>query len=294
MASKRQQTLNQRELQAYQALTDFICDLSTAFSTNKPVMLYKTLIDKTGLGQPEIVRKHIQAFVNFYDENQTFISEARWSELQGHIKYSDRVYIDIPSLIRISDRETKQSIVAHILTIVPIIDPNVDTSDLLSKLTSGGSSSSDNPLGAIFSSLMGGGGTNILQNMFDGSSIKTGGPQDLDSINPDTMAKVMQKILNPQTLSKMMGSVQQAMNNPNGVDFGSLMSTVMDTVKEVQSSVEDVDSEGSSSASSSASEGSSSSSSASSSTSETSRKSNDATTSTTLSGETDSDETSVD
>lgn len=223
--SSGSQTLSSSEVDVFRALNDFVTDLQTAFSSNKPVCLYKALLDRTGLGQAAFVRKHNQAFKKFYELNKDHILKINLKNLEGKISYSDRVFIDIPQLLRSSpDQETQNAICGHLLNIATMIDPESNAEAALQKVTAA-ISEPGNPMAAMFSAFTGNGNTREMA-------------EEIQSIDPNEMSRVMQQMFNPQTLSKMMGGIQQAMSNPNGLDFGSLMGVVTETMGEIQTKME--------------------------------------------------------
>jgi translation elongation factor EF-Ts len=169
----------------FKAITDFVADLNVEFGeTYKPVSLYNTLLTKTTLAHDKPVQKHIQLFKAFLDENAEVLRNADTSLItNGVIRYSDRVYIDLYSILNSGNSETAKAVIKHLATINACInptenamslvkslcvsDPNYDfITDIISTVTENieGSDISD-PMSTAMSLLSSGKLTNIFENM---------------------------------------------------------------------------------------------------------------------------------
>ncbi len=126
--------MDDRTLKIYHAISNFVSCLHEKYgSHNKPLALYNRLITRTSIKDIEPIQKHIKCF-------DIFISKYRKKLMVDQIvlpdnaciKYSERVYIDLPFLIKKSDKDTLYIIRQHLLTISALLHP--DDSSSLQKL----------------------------------------------------------------------------------------------------------------------------------------------------------------
>jgi hypothetical protein len=120
---------------AFKAICNFINDLESEFGKrHKPLKLYKRLINQTQICHDKIIKKHITLFHDFSMNNRDALLNSDDSKLQHkRIAYSERVYIDMDYIFRLADKETKDVIWKHILTISAIVDPSSRAKDILKK-----------------------------------------------------------------------------------------------------------------------------------------------------------------
>jgi hypothetical protein len=119
----------------FKSITGFISDLNTEFgSKHKSIALYNRLLEKTGIVHIGPVHKHIECFRKFFSENVKGMEEQNPSLfLSSRISYSDRVYVDMASVLRHSSQETSSIIWKHLLTIWGLIEPTSQAKRILSE-----------------------------------------------------------------------------------------------------------------------------------------------------------------
>lgn len=110
----------------FKAIVDFINDLDIVFGKQyKTVALYKRLVVKTTIIHEIPVNKHINTFKEFLENNIEALETKNNSKiLSPIIKYSDRVFINIQTLLSKSDNETASAIWNHLLNINTLINPS--------------------------------------------------------------------------------------------------------------------------------------------------------------------------
>lgn len=109
----------------FKAITGFISDLNIVFGAkHKSIALYNRLLEKTGLVNVGPIHKHIDCFRKFFMTNKNAMEEKK-AELftDSKISYSDRVYVDVATVIRQSTQENVSIIWKHLLTIWGLVDP---------------------------------------------------------------------------------------------------------------------------------------------------------------------------
>ena len=208
----------------FKAITGFISDLNTVFGArHKSIMLYNRLLEKTGLVNVGPIHKHIDCFRKFFVANRKAMEEKKADLFsEPKISYSDRVYVDVGTVIRQSTADNVSIIWKHLLTIWGLVDPTSQArrilhdsiqnsngqdkesqflSDIIEKVerTVGDQSNVDtsNPMAAVSSLMSSGVFTDLISGMQSGLS-----DGSLD-------------------IGKLMGSVQTMMGKMGGPGGGS-------------------------------------------------------------------------
>lgn len=119
----------------FKSITGFISDLNTEFgSKHKSIALYNRLLEKTGIVHTGPVHKHIECFRTFFSANVKGMEEQNASLFSpSRISYSDRVYVDLTSVLRHSSQESASIIWKHLLTIWGLIDPTSQAKRILNE-----------------------------------------------------------------------------------------------------------------------------------------------------------------
>jgi hypothetical protein len=117
----------------FNSICGLITDLNTAFgSKHKSIVLYNRLLEKTGIVNIGPVNKHIDCFRKFFNTNQKGMEEQdNTLFVESKISYSDRVYVDINTVLTQSDPENREIIWRHLLTIWGLIDPTSQAKKIL-------------------------------------------------------------------------------------------------------------------------------------------------------------------
>jgi len=208
---------------AFNTICNFIRDLSGSFGNKqKSLLLYGHLIEKTGLIHIDPVKKHINIFKKFVEENQDAI-EKRDKNLfhSNSISYSDKVSIDIRNIFDICDKDEEKIIWNHLLTISAVLNPVGNAKQILKELTA---------------SKKGGGGDinedNFLKNIMEkiGSEVEN---YDADSMNPMQMIGSM---MSSGALNDVFQSISSGLNEGN-LDLGSMMNSMQSLVSNLSTMV---------------------------------------------------------
>ena len=120
----------------FKAITTFINDLHTEFGSKfKSITLYHRLLEKTGIMHTGPILKHIDCFRSFFTENKEMMETQDITKIvKSQISYSERVYVDIPSVMKHSDKECTVIIWKHLLTIWGLIDPTSQAKQTLKEM----------------------------------------------------------------------------------------------------------------------------------------------------------------
>lgn len=119
----------------FKAICNFVNDLESVYgSSHKPLRLYKRLVSHTQISHDQAIRKHIGIFQDFcFSNRESFYTQNNLNLTKKKIEYSDRVFIDISTILEKSDTETTNIIWKHLLTISAIVDPAGKAKEILRK-----------------------------------------------------------------------------------------------------------------------------------------------------------------
>jgi len=210
-------------LLAYQAISSLVSEANAVGgSTQKSLQLYNRLVQKTQISHVEAIKKHIDAFKKFCQDNQEALKEQEIGSLNTNvIEYSSRVYINF-RLLLINSKENASAIWQHIITIGAIVYPQAKLKKVLKeKQEQQKESSSKDPI-------------------FDGdtpeddflSNIMTKVESSVDPNTSDPSAALGQ-IMSGGLMSDLMGSMTSGMQD-GSLDLGKLMGSLQKMVGKLQ------------------------------------------------------------
>ena len=219
---------------SFKAISNFTTCLSDVFGGEyRALKLYAHLINKTTIAHEKPIQKHIDAFREFCVQNRDAISNKDKKLIVNKIVYSERVYIDISTILNKADKETTDVIWKHLLTISAILDPTgrakqilqesnkaseQNESDFLTNIINKVEENVDpdaNPMEAVSSIMQSGVFTELVGGMGNGLQ---DGSLDLNKL----MGTVQTMVTN---LNSQMGDQT---NSPNGED--NALSTMMNNL----------------------------------------------------------------
>ena len=120
--------MDEKTLNAYNAINNFIVSLFKVFPNNKSLAFYNRLLEKTTLRDVMPIRKHVAAFDNFLTLHKNKLLEENL-KFQSHdvINYSDKVKLELGYFTKHCDDDTLIAIKDHLLAIYGILHPDDDT-----------------------------------------------------------------------------------------------------------------------------------------------------------------------
>lgn len=193
----------------FKAITCFISDLHAEFGQrHKSIALYNRLLEKTGIMNTGPIHKHIECFRNFFSANRQAMEEKK-QELftETKISYSDRVYVDVSTVLRQSSPDNASIIWRHLLTIWGLVDPTSQARRVLQE-------SIQNANGKDKES-------QFLSDIIDKVE-KTVGSQQADTSNP--MAAVT-SLMSSGVFTDLISGMQSGLSD-GSLDIGKLMGSV--------------------------------------------------------------------
>lgn len=204
---------------AFNTICNFIRDLSASFGNKqKSLLLYGHLIEKTGLIHIDPVKKHINIFKKYIEENQEAIENRDKTKFKTFsISYSEKVAIDLKGVFSLCDKEEEKVVWNHLLTISAVLNPLGKAKQILKDLSTSSSGAKK-------------GGTdlnedNFLKNIMDkiGSEVEN---YDTENMNPMQMIGSM---MSSGALNDIFQSISSGLNEGN-LDLGSMMSSMQSLV----------------------------------------------------------------
>lgn len=115
--------MNNRNI--YNAIKDFVDDLSSIFENSKTLALYQRLVTKIQSSDTERTKKHIELFSNYLQANSQHIISNNLANLPRIVFNEERgILIDIPLFVKKGDNETISGIRQHLLNIMNLIHPD--------------------------------------------------------------------------------------------------------------------------------------------------------------------------
>jgi len=118
----------------FKAICNCVKDLNESFGNRqKSLLLYATLIEKTGIMHEEPINKHIKIFYQFVKENEDSILNKNRSLKVFKITYSDKVWIDFEPIFQWADSEEREAIFSHLLTLLALLEPSSTAKEVLKR-----------------------------------------------------------------------------------------------------------------------------------------------------------------
>ena len=128
--------MSETNLLTFRAISNFMNELGELFGDKQhSLKLYCRLINKTTISHTQPIEKHIEAFRRFCVENRDSILEKNVLTFsEDKISYSERVFVNIASILKSADSETTNAIWKHLLTISARVDPAANTKEIMKLL----------------------------------------------------------------------------------------------------------------------------------------------------------------
>ena len=196
-------------LVCFKAISNFTSELVELFSKQqRSLKLYGRLINKTTIVHDKSIKKHIDAFRNFCVSNRDAIVKKSIEMLSiGKISYSQRVYIDMIEIFKLSDKETSNVIWEHLLCISALVDPAGKAREVLKENLASGKA--------------GDGETTFLTDIID----KVEAHVDPDSNPMEAVSSIMKSGI----FTDLIGGMNSGLSD-GSLDLGKLMGAVQGMV----------------------------------------------------------------
>lgn len=194
----------------FKAITTFINDLHMEFgSKHKSISLYHRLLEKTGIMHTGPVLKHIECFRVFFTKNKDAMESQDLTKFtDSKITYSERVYVDMSTVLKHSDSECASIIWKHLLTIWGVIEPTSQAKQTLREMMKNENGSENKEANFL---------TNIIEKVEQSVD-----PSKMNSSNPMEMVSgLMQSGVFTDLISGMQGGLSDG-----SLDMGKLMGSV--------------------------------------------------------------------
>ena len=134
-AVKTTPPLVRSQSQVFGAIVDFVICLQETFGEQyREIELYATLLESTRIIHQEHIRKHIEIFSTFLQENQSAICQNNIEMITSKIIYNEKVFIDIKQILLTNESNENVSIIMqHLLTLMALTCPDSQAQSILVK-----------------------------------------------------------------------------------------------------------------------------------------------------------------
>jgi hypothetical protein len=196
-------------LVCFKAISNFTSELVELYSKQqRSLKLYGRLINKTTIVHDKSIKKHIDAFRNFCIINREAIMSKSVDKLtMSKISYSQRVFIDMIEIFKLSDTDTSNVIWAHLLCISALLDPAGKAREVLKENLASGKA--------------GNGETNFLTDIID----KVEAHVDPDANPMEAISSIMKSGI----FTDLIGGMNNGLSD-GSLDLGKLMGAVQGMV----------------------------------------------------------------
>lgn len=124
-SKEKRQVLTDDDIQKFKVIVNFISDLSDIFGdTNDSIEMYNILLEKTGLTNYTAIRKNIIIFSEFLEQNKNEIEKKNLENINGSIKYSDNIILNIKNILQSTDNDNRNEIWNHLNVLYSVIIDN--------------------------------------------------------------------------------------------------------------------------------------------------------------------------
>jgi hypothetical protein len=200
---------NDNSLICFKAISNFTTELGELYSKHqRSLKLYNRLINKTTITHDNSIKKHIDAFRNFCVINRDAIMTKQVENIkESKISYSQRVFIDIVNIFKLSDSDTTKVIWQHLLCISALVDPAGKAKEVLRENLASGKN--------------GTGETNFLTDIID----KVEKHVDPNANPMEAVSSIMKSGI----FTDLIGGMNQGLSD-GSLDIGKLMGAVQGMV----------------------------------------------------------------
>ena len=220
---KNTNTSNEKQrnnVSIFSAITDFIsCIAETYANSGKfhELELYQVLIENTRIVHKEQINHHISLFRDYFRNNMDCILEKDLTKLSdSNIQYSEKVYINLKSIVDISTDDDKKIILEHMMVLVALLCPEEErVMDIIKKATTTSSSPAT--------------GSNLFETIFkqvNDSIANSGG----DDENPMAL---LGNLLQSDFMNNIVDSIGSNLENNNNLDLSDMMQSLTGMISSV-------------------------------------------------------------
>ena len=194
----------------FSAISDFIFCLAEKYAnTGKfhEVELYQVLIENTRIVHKEQINNHISIFREYFQKNIDSILEKDLTKLDdSNIQYSEKVYINLKSIVDISTEDDKKVILEHMMVLVALLCPEEERAlDIIKKATTPTTSST---------------GPNIFETIFRQVN------DTISNSDEENPMALLGNLLQSDFMNNIVNSVGANLENNNNLDISNMMESI--------------------------------------------------------------------
>ena len=207
--------MNDNSLIIFKSITNFVSQLNENFGkSNKSLQLYNRLIEKTTVTHEKVILKHIECFQKFCVSNRNEIISKNHNFNVEQVKYSDRVFINLKQIFNKSDRQDREVLWKHLLTISALTDPSGKAKEVLKQQKAKKTASKGK-----------GGEEDFLSNLIDKVE---------KNVKPDTdnPMEAVTSMLSSGVFTELVSDMNQGLENGD-LNIGRLMGSVQNMMSDL-------------------------------------------------------------
>jgi hypothetical protein len=213
-------------LKAFAKIRAFAKELNDCFGQkHHNVELYNRLLKKTDILNKVHVSKQVKVFEDFLVEFKTeIINKSKKGLADKNIKFSEKVFFNIGTLLSESDKETTNVIFSHLQIILFVLHPDAEVKTALQKSASEQTGTSS---GKFIDTFM-----NKIENTFKEKNFKDAGEAISGLMSSNVMGELIESMnqgveSGDLNLNDLLSDVQGMLGNLTGtggsMDIGSMM-----------------------------------------------------------------------
>jgi hypothetical protein len=124
--------MESEQLKIFGLIKQFISTINDCYGNDFiNVQLYNRLLEKTTEEHTESITKHISLFTEFATVNETMIKERSVEFVNGEIRYSEKVYLNMKEILDKCSKKEKNTVWKYIILISSKVNENIDAKELL-------------------------------------------------------------------------------------------------------------------------------------------------------------------
>ena len=218
-SKEKRQILSDDDIQKFKVIVNFISDLSDIFGdTNDSIEMYNILLEKTGLTNYTAIRKNITIFSEFLEQNKNEIEKKDLENINGFVKYSDNIILNIKNILQSTDNENRSEIWNHLNVLYSVIIDNnsniITNTNEIGNITNTNTNENTNE-NNVFSNIVG----KISENVQNETSNDPGQiMQNMmqSGVFNELVTEMNDSLVNGDLdIGKMLGSLQNMLGNNN-------------------------------------------------------------------------------
>lgn len=225
---KHETTKKCTSIQVFGAIVDFVSSLSENYGkTYHNLALYSLLLERTGIYHTEQVEKHISIFRTFLLQFQEEIKTNKLTDMTEYkISYSEKIFIDITSILSSAKEDDLIIIREHLLTLLCLICPETQAKSIILRENE----KHNLPQSPIMEN-------NLMSNIFSSIS-KQVENKDASNLNP---TEILGDMISNGTVNEIFQSLSSSFSSPESAggtgDISNMVTGIQGLLGQLNNSI---------------------------------------------------------